>query len=146
MGVLATAYLDEGEFSRWMRSSLRTLESARRDLEAGDFSWACFKAHQTAEKALKALLWGIGRPRVGRSLVHLLSYLAESTGVEPPEATTYACAVLSKYYTTTRYPDVWSEGIPEDYYSRREAEEAIGLAEEVIRWVEGLWRGLLRRG
>jgi len=139
-------YLDEGEFGRWMRSALRTLESARRDLEAGDYSWACFKAHQAVEKALKALLWGIGRPRVGYSLVHILNYLAEGTGIEPPETITYACAILSKYYTTTRYPDVWSEGIPEDYYSRREAEEAIRLAKEVIRWVEEVWRGLSRRG
>jgi len=41
---------------------------------------------------------------------------------------------------------VWSEGIPEDYYSRREAEEAIRLAKEVIRWVEEVWRRLSRRG
>jgi len=52
------SYLDEGEFSRWMRSSTRTLESARRDLEAGDYSWACFKAHQAVEKALKVLPMG----------------------------------------------------------------------------------------
>jgi HEPN domain-containing protein len=57
----------------------------------------------------------------------------------------YACTVLSKFYTPTRYPDVWSEGIPEDYYSRREAEEAIRIASEVIDWVRELWRRLSKR-
>ena len=62
------SYLDEGEFERWKRSALRTLESARRDLDGGDYNWACFKSHQAAEKALKALLWGVGRPRSGHAL------------------------------------------------------------------------------
>jgi HEPN domain-containing protein len=53
---------------------------------------------------------------------------------------------LSKFYTPTRYPDVWSEGIPEEYYSRRDAEEAVGHAVRVVGWVEELWRELLRRG
>jgi hypothetical protein len=47
--VLSTSYLDEVEFERWLRSALRTLESAKRDLEFGDYNWACFKAHQVAE-------------------------------------------------------------------------------------------------
>jgi len=52
------AYLDVSEYERWTRSAVRTLESAERDAEHGDYNWACFKAHQAAEKALKALLWG----------------------------------------------------------------------------------------
>ena len=52
-------YLDVSEFDRWLRSALRTLESAKRDLEFGDYNWTCFKAHQTVEKALKAILWGV---------------------------------------------------------------------------------------
>lgn len=139
------SYLDDVEFERWMRSALKTLESAGRDLEFGDYNWACFKAHQAVEKALKAVLWGVGKPRIGRSLVHLLNYLAENVGVRPPEDIVNACTALSKFYTPTRYPDVWSEGTPEEYYSRNEAEEAIKLAVRVIDWVKDLWQGLLRR-
>ncbi len=140
------SYLDDAEFERWMRSALKTLESARRDLEFGDYNWACFKAHQVVEKALKAVLWGVGKPKIGHSLIHLLNYLAESVGMEPPEEVVHACTVLSKFYTPTRYPDVWSEGIPEEYYSRNEAEEAIKLSMRVIDWVRELWRGLSRKG
>lgn len=133
--------LDEGEYRRWMLSARRTLESARRDLEVGDFNWACFKAHQAAEKALKALFWGVGSPTIGHSLVILVQRLAE-VGFTVEERIRELAARLSKFYTPTRYPDVWEEGIPEDYYTRSEAEEAISQAGEVINWVESKWRSL----
>lgn len=137
--------LDEPEFSRWIESAKRTLDSARRDLAHGDYNWACFKAHQAAWKALKALLWGIGRPRVGHSLPRLLQHLEES-GIVAPRDIREACMRLNKLYTPTRYPDVWSEGIPEEYYSEGEARDAIEWALMVIEWVEMVWRELLERG
>jgi HEPN domain-containing protein len=136
---------DEAEYSRWIESARRTLLSARRDSEAGDYNWACFKAHQAAEKALKALLWGVGRPQIGHSLPRLLESVREM-GIDVPEDIVEACIRLNKFYTPTRYPDAWSEGIPEEYYSKREAEEAIQWASRVIEWVESVWRELLKRG
>ncbi|MEM0458704.1 MAG: HEPN domain-containing protein [Thermofilaceae archaeon] len=136
-----TVPLDEEEYGRWMLSARRTLESSRRDAEAGDFNWACFKAHQAAEKALKALLWGVGSPVFGHSLVSLVNRLAEA-GFEVDERVRELAARLGKFYTPTRCPDVWEEGVPEDYYTRSEAEEAIRQAEEVISWVEAKWKSL----
>jgi len=49
---------------------------------------------------------------------------------------------LDKYYTATRYPDVWESGIPEEYFSRREAEEAVERAGRIIGWVRERWRSL----
>ncbi len=143
---VARAILDEAEYERWMESARRTLESARGDLERGDYNWACFKAHQAAEKALKALLWGVGRPTPGHMLPRLLSAVEEALGVETPSDVREACIRLNKMYIPTRYPDAWTEGIPEEYYSEGEAREAIMEAERVIRWVEGVWRRLSRRG
>jgi len=145
-GVRFVPYLDVEEFDRWMKSALKTLESAKKDLEFEYYNWACFKAHQAVEKALKAVLIGVGRPRAGRSLTYLLRYLSEVVGEKPPEEITYACSVLDKFYIPTRYPNAWAEGIPEDYYSRREAEEAIRLATRVIEWVSELWQRLLKSG
>ena len=48
--------MDEEEFERWLRQAEHTLASARGNIEDGDFDWACFKAHQAAEYALKGLL------------------------------------------------------------------------------------------
>jgi HEPN domain-containing protein len=133
--------LDEGEFKRWMASARRTLESARRDTEAGDYNWACFKAHQAAGKALKALLWGLGEPAVGHSPVALAERLSQLS-LPVGERVRELAARLSKFFTPTRYPGVWESGIPEDYYTRSEAEEAIKWAEGVIAWAEGVWRSL----
>ena len=95
---------------------------------------------------MKAILWGLGKPKGGHSLTSLSKYLSEVLGVEVPGRIREICLRLDKHYIPSRYPDVWSEGAPEDYYSRAEAEEAIAWAYEVISWVEGVWRGLLRRG
>ena len=37
-------------------------------------------------------------------------------------------------------------GSPHEYYTRSDAEEAIRAAEEVLRWVEGVWRSLRKEG
>jgi HEPN domain-containing protein len=136
--------VDETEFNRWMRSAVLTLESARRDRVDRDYNWSCFKAHQAAEKALKALLWGLGSPRTGHSLIELGNAL-RSMGVEIPADIYEALARLSKFYIPTRYPDAWSEGAPEDYYTDSEAGEALQLAEKVVTWVRDVWKRLLRK-
>jgi len=134
--------LDNSEYSRWMESARRTLHSARGDLERGDYNWACFKAHQAAGKALKALLWGVGSPATGHSLPRLLERVGEVLQLELLPDIREACMRLNKFYIATRYPNAWSEGIPEEYYSRGEAEEAILYAGRVLEWVEGVWRRL----
>jgi HEPN domain-containing protein len=137
---------DEAEYLRWIGSAHKTLESAQRDHEDGDYNWACFKAHQAADKALKAILWGIGMPKTGHSLVHLLSHIAQELGVDVSGEVREACMALSKFYTITRHPDAWSEGMPEEYFSARESEEALRHAKMILDWVEGLWRKLSGKG
>jgi len=134
---------DEEEFNRWFNSALKTLESARVDHAHRFYNWACFKAHQAAEKAIKAFLWGLGKPQTGHSLPVLISKLREVLG-NIPENVVEFCMRLNKYYIPTRYPDVWSEGIPEEQYTEKESSEAINMAEGVLRWVMETWR-LLKR-
>lgn len=55
--------MDIEEYERWIKSAEKTLQSAKEDLERGDYNWACFKAQQAAEKALKAFLYGLGKPK-----------------------------------------------------------------------------------
>ncbi len=129
--------LDEEEFGRWMGSARHTLRSAMRDLEGGDYNWACFKSQQAAEYALKAYLWGVGQPAFGHSLLRLSELIGEV-----PDDVRDACARLDKFYTAPRYADMWSEGSPHEYYTRREAEEAIFYARRVMEFVEEKWRSL----
>ncbi len=49
---------------------------------------------------------------------------------------------IDKYYIPTRYTDAWSEGIPEDYYTLEDANEAIDCSESIISEVENKWKSL----
>ncbi|MCD6563724.1 MAG: HEPN domain-containing protein [Thermoproteales archaeon] len=133
--------LDFDEFNRWIRSAEKTLESTIADLEYRNYSWVCFKSHQAAEKSLKALLWGTGNPKIGHSLVSLLTYIKEM-GIDIPKKIFEICSILSKYYMITRYPDTWESGIPEDYFTEKEAREALKYTEELIEWVRETWEKL----
>ena len=130
--------LDEDEYARWIRSSKGTLRSAKGDLDRGDYNWACFKAQQAAEFAVKALLHGLGLHAYGHSVSRLLTKLPKDLVVR--ENLIQAAKTLDKYYVPTRYPNAWTEGIPEEYYTREDAEKSIKYAEEIIGWVEESWK------
>ena len=134
--------LDEGEYRRWISSSKRALDSARGDLERGDFNWACFKAQQAGEFAVKALLRGLGLPSYGHSVYKLLVGSGEDLGLNGEII--QSSKALDKLYVPTRYPNAWVEGTPEDFFTRVDAEEAVRHAEHIISWVEEKWRSLKR--
>ena len=92
--------LDEREFERWFEAAKRGLESARGDLDRGDYNWACFKAQQAAELAVKGLLHGLGMPAYGHSVSRLLRQLEEK-GLAASEDIVQAAKDLDKYYVPT---------------------------------------------
>jgi len=63
-----------------MRQAVYMLNAIRADVEYGAYSWACFKAQQAAELALKALLKALGKPAFGHNLVQFFKELAEHCG------------------------------------------------------------------
>ncbi len=94
LGVLSV--LDMAEYSQWLRTAKSTSKSARGYLESGDYSWACFKAQQAAEFAVRTLLHGLGLPAHGHSISKLLA--------KPPVAHMFQRAkTLDKLYIPTRY-------------------------------------------
>ncbi|MHA1364333.1 MAG: HEPN domain-containing protein [Candidatus Freyarchaeota archaeon] len=56
-----------------LRQAEKDLAKARRDLDEGDYEWACFTSQQAAEKAVKALFQFRGVEIRG----HTVSELAE---------------------------------------------------------------------
>jgi HEPN domain-containing protein len=131
--------LDENEYSRWLKAAKNTLKSAQGDLERGDFNWACFKAQQASELSVKALLHGIGLPAYGHSVSKLLTNIP---GIEVPEDILQGAITLDKYYVPARYPNAWPEGSPHEYFSKSDAMRAVKYAEEIIKWVEEVWKYL----
>jgi Uncharacterized conserved protein related to C-terminal domain of eukaryotic chaperone, SACSIN len=130
--------LDQEEFKRWLRQASYTLESARRDREARDYAWACFKAEQAGQFALKALLRGLGRPAFGHSASSLVEKVQE-LGIAVPQEILDSARELERHYILSRYPDSYPAGTPFEYYRDKDAEEAISCAEKILEFVQKVW-------
>lgn len=126
---------DMDEWVRWMKQARHTLSSAERDMFSGDYAWSCFKAQQSAEFALKALVRGAGRFAAGHSTLRLFEFL-QGVGFEFPEQMPKWCRELDRHYIPPRYPDAYPAGSPFEYYDRDTAEQAVMFAERVIRYAE----------
>jgi HEPN domain-containing protein len=119
----------------WLRQAHADLRHARNARDDEDYSWSAFAAQQAADKAIKAVFqrrhldaWG-----------HVLSILLESLPADarPTGDLIDAAKELDKHYIPTRYPNGFERGAPVDFYTRREAEQAIGNAEAIVEWCRG---------
>lgn len=116
----------------WFRQAESDLRHARNARDAGDFDWSAFAAHQAAEKAIKAVFQKLHLDAWGHTLSVLMANLP-ATVVTPGELVDRAKA-LDKHYIPTRYPNGFERGAPVDFYTRGEAERAIGDAEAILEF------------
>lgn len=120
----------------WMRQAKRDLASARSQSAAEFFEWACFASQQAAEKALKAVYQSLGGDAWGHATIELIKGLEERITV-PAELV--GCAQrLDRYYIPTRYPNGWANGIAADFLTEKDATNAIGDSDQIIRFCESL--------
>jgi HEPN domain-containing protein len=124
---------DREEFERWLSQAEYTLRSAENDMKAGFYSWACFKAQQAAEYAVKALLFALGIMAYGHSIKRLLDVLSKE--VDVPEELFDSARLLDRHYIPPRYPDAYIEGAPYEYYGEKDAVEAINSSLAIMAFV-----------
>ena len=124
-----------GRHQDWLRQAIKDLEHAEISVVAGDNEWACFAAHQAAEKAIKAVYQKIGAEAWGHSITELLTKLP---GKKKPAQILDASKELDKHYIATRYPDFLSAGAPADYYTKKDAKRAIKDAETVLNFCKDI--------
>jgi HEPN domain-containing protein len=115
----------------WLGQPRRDVQFARAAADLGFHEWACFAAHQAAEKAAKALHQFLGADAWGHDVRELLE-----TAGDVPASLVEAAAELDTFYIPTRYPDALPAGMPGQSYTAAQAARAIALAEEVIGHVE----------
>ena len=113
----------------WLNRARSNLARAKTRTDGAYWEDMCFDAQQAAEKAIKAVMIrrGIEFPFV-HDLNRLLSILEEA-GETIPDAVRRA-EDLTGYATTTRYPGMDEPVSEQDY------EDAIRMAEAVVRWAE----------
>lgn len=107
------------------------LDHARHALSGSHHEWACFAAHQAAEKAAKGAHLALGQEAWG----HVVTELLDALRLHLPaidDALLDRARALDKLYVPTRYPNGLARGAPTDFYTRPEAERAIADAEVVL--------------
>jgi HEPN domain-containing protein len=126
--------------SDWLRQARKDLQHALKSIDFGDYEWSCFSAQQAAEKGVKALYQALRAEAFGRSVSMLLNRLPRQ--YIPDEKMVNRAKVLDRHYIPARYPNFHSEGAPLDYYTREDAEEAVKIASEIIRFCEDKIRSI----
>jgi HEPN domain-containing protein len=119
----------------WFLQGKRDFERARLDLEHKYYEWACFTSQQSAEKVLKGLALKLGFNIWGHSLTEIFNILKEK--IEIPEQMKENAKLLDIYYIPARYPNSFPSGKPSDYFTEKQAMEAIDAADSIIRFCEG---------
>ncbi len=121
-------------YGDWLRQAERNYASAIAVYREGIYEEACFESHQAAEKAVKALLNYLHKERRSHSIL----FLASEASIDVPNDVKRCILDLDKHYIPSRYPDVFDEGAPLDYYSREDAEACLSCAKKIIDWVKNV--------
>lgn len=123
----------------WLRQDERNLKSAELNMQNGLYEEACYESQQVGEKAVKALLNYINKEVRGHSITFLLKF----ANIDVPDEIIKCAQELDKQYIPSRYPDVYDQGIPADYYNEDNAKECINCAKKILNWVKGVVGGVM---
>ena len=115
----------------WLAQAYRDLEQAESSRRESRHEWACFAAHQTAEKALKALHLFSGQEAWGQVVARLVHELP----VDYDASLVDKAKVLDAFYVPTRYPNGHPDGAPFEHYGSLQSEDAIRYASEILELV-----------
>jgi HEPN domain-containing protein len=125
----------------WLNQAKWDLKSAQKLFEAGIFEWACFAAQQSAEKAVKAVLQRLNAVAWGHSVSVLDLLRILSRRIEVSQELLDCAKILDKYYVATRYPNSFESGSPYEYFTEKEAENAVFCGRRIIEFCEGILVG-----
>jgi HEPN domain-containing protein len=115
----------------WFAQAERDLSQARDSQEQGRHEWACFAAHQAAEKAVKALHLRLKQEAWG----HVVSRLLNQLPAPVPADLLEKAKVLDGFYLPTRYANGHPEGAPFEHYGSIQSTDGIRYADEIIEFV-----------
>jgi len=128
------------EAKRWFSQAQADLAVVRTLRSAGHYAAACFHAQQSAEKALKAVLFSQGSRVV---LGYSVRELARQCEALDPAFTKVVgeAAILDQFYIPTRYPNgLPVPAVPSETYTAAQADAAQMAVEHVLCVVEAFLR------
>ncbi len=132
------------EARRWISQAMFDLKAAEWNLEGGFFNTVCFLAQQSAEKALKSVLYYAGASRT-KLMTHSTVQLLSEAGplIQAPPALLDDARMLDLHYIPARYPNGLPGGFPHTFYGEKPAREAIECAQRIIEPILAYYRSEL---
>lgn len=130
-----------GETERWLSEARWDLDTAKILHRNKRFNAACFFAHQSAEKAVKALLYSVNEAPWGHSVRILLEHYSQKTGERIPEETLSHARELDRHYIPSRYPNAHPSGTAHEAYDEETSTRSISSAEKILEYVSKLVEG-----
>jgi len=116
------------EAKRWFKQAENDLSASKNSLNSENYEWACFQAQQSAEKALKSILYAKGYRKI---LTHSIYELVKEVSKFDKAFTELKkkAKILDAVYIPARYPNgIAGEMIPAEYYEQEDAKECISYA------------------
>ena len=130
----------KAEAERWFLQAERDQGFAKLGLEIGGFgSQACFMVHQSAEKALKALLYLRGSRLIREdSISELLTRVADGY----PQLARFRDMAdrLDQYYLASRYLGTVPGGVPHEDLGEAQAREVVAEGENLTLEIRNIIR------
>jgi HEPN domain-containing protein len=120
----------------WINQAIKDLKTAEDIAKSGSFEWSCFVAQQAAEKAVKAVFQKLNAVAWGHSVLDLIKILSNKATVS--EELVNCARTLDRYYIPARYPNSFESGSPYEYFTRKDAEDALVCSKRIIEFCKGL--------
>ena len=122
------------EAKNWWEQARNDLKTAKIMLKNSCYDSCAFYCHQSAEKALKAVV--IEKSRILPPKIHNLLNLVKLLDLDLDEIID-EIKELNPHYMTSRYPDA-ANGVPSEIYTKRMAERCLKSASEILTPIEKL--------
>ena len=119
-----------------MKQAIRDRRAAEEMTKSGSYECSCFAAQQAAEKAVKAVFQKLNAAAWGHSVLGLMKILSKRATVS--EELLSCARTLDRYYVPTRYPSSFESGSPYEYFTRKDAEDAIVHSRRIIEFCKSL--------
>ncbi len=125
------------EATRWFKQAEHDFLVAKNNFQNEFWSDCCFMCQQAVEKLLKSFLFYKGvRPGIREVITHSIGELIKHCQKHDKDFDKIKTAKeLDRYYIPTRYPNGLPGGLPFEMYEKKDADEALSLAQEILNIV-----------
>ena len=122
------------EADRWLEEADWDLGNAEILLKARRYNAAAFYSQQSAEKAVKAMLYAFGEIPLGHSIRELLERCSKlGLDVKPMMA---LALELDRHYIPSRYPNAHPSGPPHKAYDEHVGARVLDSARQIVDYVK----------